>query len=159
MTYEYREITAKDGQHLVQFFQQFVTLDQARLIADEEIVGNGYPDSRVFVCFDNDKIIGHIRGVRSTNPIKGHRVQLDRIGVLENYRKQGIFRTLFYELRKAFDYIESPIFLIELPASEEVGIKSAESLGFVRFSQLPHGYKIEGKYDDEIQLHYQETIS
>lgn len=108
-------------------------------------------NSCMLVVFDKEKMVGVIAAERG-NFRRTRHVAYISIGVLSNYRNQGIGSRLFWEIEKWAKSNEIKRLELTVMCHNENAIKLYKKAGFEIEGKKIHGMKIDGEYIDEYYM-------
>jgi ribosomal protein S18 acetylase RimI-like enzyme len=118
----------------------------------EDLLNPG-PDEVFSVCaLSGDEVVGVCTGVRERWYGSRHRIEMVQVVVREDFRGQGVARSMMAAVARHFSSRGVEIVQISAEATNEPAIAAYERIGFRKFGILENGIKHDGQYSDETLL-------
>lgn len=156
---EIREIKPSDSESFVEFYNKLASETDYLVISPEEIsekaekamemIEKDNEYKKVFIALEDDKIVGFI-GIKRCHFAKLRHIAKLMIGVLDDYKKQGIGTKL---LSFAENWAkERNVKRLEITVIEEndAGVEFFEEMDFEKEGTRENAVKIKGEYFDEL---------
>ncbi|MFW9959166.1 MAG: GNAT family N-acetyltransferase [Candidatus Odinarchaeota archaeon] len=118
----------------------------------EELLRPG-PEEVFSVCALHDgEVVGVCTGVRMRWAGSRHRIEMVQVVVHEQFRGQGIARSMMQSIATHFSAHGVEIIQISVEAGNFEAMGAYERIGFKKFGTLHHGLKYDDEYRDEIMM-------